>query len=247
MTVFRHIWAAYAVALFLILMTFSMPVFFMNMAVKPGNPALRRNIWYLHHFFTPIFLTMIGIRLKIAGREKLDRKQSYVIVGNHRSSLDFIVHAHSFPGVCRFLAKQELQKIPVFGWVVKKMCLTVDRSSAMSRARSVVAIKQQLAEGWSIFIYPEGSRNNSDDPIGPFYDGAFRIAIQTGAPLVVETILNINDVTTGYGLQPGRVHVIWDGPIVTSGMSSEDIPNLKAQVEAIMLGRMTGKQIEVEY
>lgn len=247
MTVFRKIWAVYAVALFLILMTFSLPVILFNMALKPGRPALHRNIRYLHHFFTPAFLALIGIRLDITGREKADSKQSYVIVGNHRSSLDFIVHAHAFPGVFRFLAKQELQKIPVFGWVVKKMCLTVDRSSAMSRARSVVALKQQLAEGWSIFIYPEGSRNKTGGPIGPFYDGAFRIAIQTGAPVIIETILNINDVVAGYDLQPGVVHVVWDGPIDTTGMTAGDIPQLKTRVEEIMLGRLAGKQVAVEF
>lgn len=238
MTVFRKIWAVYAVALFLILMTLSVPVIVFNMAVKPGAPALRRNIWYLHHVFTPVFLTLIGVRLSLEGQDKLDPRQSYVIVGNHRSSLDFIVHGHSFPGVFRFLAKQELQKIPVFGWVVKKMCLTVDRSSAMSRARSVVALKQQLAEGWSIFIYPEGSRNKSDELIAPFYDGAFRIAIQTGAPVAVVTILNINDVTFGYDLQPGKVRVIWDTPIETAAMTSADIETLKNRTEEIMSGRL---------
>jgi 1-acyl-sn-glycerol-3-phosphate acyltransferase len=238
MAVFRKIWAVYAVALFLILMTLSLPVIGVNMAFSPGVKALRRNIWYLHHFFTPLFLSLIGIRLDISGQEKLDRKQSYVLVGNHRSSLDFIVHAHAFPGVFRFLAKQELQKIPVFGWVVKKMCLNVDRSSAMSRARSVVALKHQLADGWSIFIYPEGSRNKNTDALGPFFDGAFRIAIQTGAPVAIETIVNINDVTIGYDLQPGVVRVIWDEPIPTTGMTADDIPALKNRVEQIMLGHI---------
>ena len=239
MTIFRKIWAAYAAILFLVLMTLSLPVILLNMIIAPGIPALRHNIWYLHHFFTPLFLTLVGVRLRIEGREQLDKRQSYVIVGNHRSSLDFIVHAHAFPGVFRFLAKQELQKIPVFGWVVKKMCLNVDRRSAMSRARSVVALKQQLAEGWSIFIYPEGSRNKSDDMLGPFYDGAFRIAIQTGAPLVIETILNMSEIAEGYDLNPGVVRIVWDGPISTTGMTAADIPTLKSEVEQKMRERIT--------
>ena len=238
MTIFRKIWAAYAVLLFLVLMTLSLPVLLFFMAFTPGERALRNNIFYLHHIFTPLFLTLVGIRLKVEGRGRLDRKQSYVIVGNHSSSLDFIVHAHAFPGVFRFLAKQELQKIPVFGWVVKKMCLIVDRSSAMSRARSVVALKQHLAEGWSIFIYPEGSRNKSDDLLGPFYDGAFRIAIQTKAPLAVETILNMSKIASGYGLRPGTVRIVWDEPIPTVGMTANDIPALKERVEQMMRGHL---------
>ncbi len=234
----RKIWAIYAVALFLILMTLSLPIIGLNMIISPGPKALRRNIWYLHHAFTPAFLTLVGIRLKVQGQEKLDPHQSYIIVGNHRSSLDFIVNGHAFPGVFRFLAKQELQKIPVFGWIVKKMCLIVDRTSAMTRARSVVAMKQQLAEGWSVLIYPEGSRNTTQAPLGPFFDGAFRLAIQMGAPIAVQTIVNIRAVTSStqpLDLRPGTVRIVWDTPIPTAGLKAEDIPALHKQVETIML------------
>lgn len=233
------IWAIYAAALFLVLMALSLPVVLVNMALTPGKRALRNNIYFLHHLFTPTFLTLVGIRLKVEGREHLDPKKSYVIVGNHSSSLDFIVNAHAFPGVFRFLAKQELQKIPVFGFIVRKMCLVVDRSSPMSRARSVVALKQQLAEGWSIFIYPEGSRNDGNRPLGPFYDGAFRIAVQTGAPLAIQTIVNIREITAnGAGLRPGTVRIVWEAPIPTDTLGTEDINPLKEKAESIMLQRL---------
>ena len=233
------IWAVYAAALFLILMTLSLPLVGINMAFSPGKRALRNNIYYLHHIFTPLFLTMVGIRLKVEGQERLDPRQSYVIVGNHNSSLDFIINGHAFPGVFRFLAKQELLKIPVFGFIVRKMCLVVDRSSAMSRARSVVALKQQLAEGWSIFIYPEGSRNMTDQPLAPFFDGAFRIAIQTKAPVAVQTIVNIRHITAnGKGLRPGTVRIVWEDPIPTDGLNSKDIESLKEKTESVMRQRL---------
>ncbi|MCC7464997.1 MAG: 1-acyl-sn-glycerol-3-phosphate acyltransferase [Saprospiraceae bacterium] len=234
-----RIWAIYAAAMFLILMTLSLPIIGLNMVITPGKRALKNNIYFLHHLFTPVFLTLVGIRLKVEGKEMLDPSRSYVIVGNHKSALDFIINAHAFPGVFRFLAKQELQKIPVFGFIVRKMCLTVDRSSAMSRARSVVALKQQLAEGWSIFIYPEGSRNASDQPLGTFYDGAFRIAIQTGAPLAIETIIDIDRITAGgKGLRPGVVHIVWETPIETTEMGSNDILPLKERAEELMRSRL---------
>ncbi|MFZ4475153.1 MAG: lysophospholipid acyltransferase family protein [Saprospiraceae bacterium] len=237
MFLFRKFWAIYAVVLFLTLMTFSVPVLLFNMLVFRGPKALRNNIWYLHHVFTPTFLLLIGIRLQIEGSAHLDPNRSYIIVGNHRSSLDFIVNAAAFPGVYQYLAKQELMKIPVFGWVVRNMCLIVDRSSAMSRARSVVAIKQQLSAGWSVFIYPEGSRNATNEPLAPFFDGAFRIAIQTKAPIAVQTIVNIRDVSdsTRFGeLKPGNLRIIWDKPIETADLQSTHIESLKLEVEAIM-------------
>ena len=142
MQIFRAAWAVYGVVLFLLMMLLSIPVLLFNMILAPGKKALRNNIWYLHHPFSRTFFMLIGVRIKVEGLEHIDRKQSYVIVSNHRSSLDFIANAVVFPGIFRFLAKQELQKIPIFGWVVKKMCLTVARKRAISRARSVIAMKK---------------------------------------------------------------------------------------------------------
>jgi 1-acyl-sn-glycerol-3-phosphate acyltransferase len=238
MVFFRKIWAVYAVLLFILMMFISMLVLLVNMALSPGNRALQRNIWYLHHVFTPTFLTLVGIRVQVEGAEKIQSGQSYVLVGNHSSALDFIVNAHAFPGVFQFLAKQELHKVPVFGWVVKKMCLTVDRSSAMSRARSVVDLKHQLAAGWSIFIYAEGGRNQTAEPLAPFYDGAFRIAIQTKAPIAIQTIVNMKDIAStakAIDLRPGVVRIVWDGPFETADLSTADIPVLKEKVRQTML------------
>jgi len=242
--ILRTIWAIIAILFFLLLMLFSTPWILFNMIAASGPIALRRNIWYLHHVFTPIFLRLIGIRLNIEGLEKIDATQSYIIVGNHRSSLDFIVNAAAFPGVYRYLAKKELIKIPIFGWVVKKMCLIVDRESRMSRARSIVALKQQLAAGWSVFIYPEGSRNKTNDPLGVFHDGAFRIAMQTGKPIVIQTIVNIrdvNDTRSAIDLAPGVVRIVWDGPIETSNMNAENVTVLREQVQQIILKNLTEK------
>lgn len=249
MVFLRKIWAVWAVLLFIVMMTLSLPVIGLNMITAPGERALRRNIRFLHHVFTPVFLALAGIRLQVEGRDKLDPAQSYVIVSNHRSSLDFILNAYAFPGIFRFLAKRELQQIPVFGWIVKKMCLTVDRRSAMSRARSVVDIKKQLAAGWSIFIYPEGSRNRTEKSLGPFYDGAFRIAIQTKAPVAVQTVLNVRDVTAAAGsadLWPGTVRIAWDEPMPTAGLTAADIPALKEEVQRRMLRHLSAEVVLVE-
>jgi 1-acyl-sn-glycerol-3-phosphate acyltransferase len=221
-------------------MLISIPYVILMMVFFQGKRALRKNIYFLHHVFTPIFLFFAGISLKVIGKEKIDKNTSYVIVSNHSSSLDFIVNAEAYPGVFRFLAKQELLKIPIFGWVVKKMCLIVDRSSAMSRARSMVELKRELAEGMSIFIYPEGGRNQSEDLLGTFYDGAFRIAIQTAAPLMVQTIVNMKDISStaqSIDLCPGVVKIVWDGPFMPK--KGDDVNELKEKVRGIMLERMS--------
>ncbi len=241
MSFLRKIWAVYGVLLFLFMMFLSLPIVVANMVFAPGERALRRNIHYLHHPFSAVFFTLIGVRLTVSGKEKLDPKASYVIVSNHRSALDFIANGHAFPGVFRFLAKQELQKIPVFGWIVKKMCLIVDRSSAMSRARSVVLLKNELQNGMSIFVYPEGGRNATAEPLAPFFDGAFRVALQTKAPIAVQTILNVQEISNtakSVDLWPGKLNIVWDTPIPTENLTADDLPKLKEQVIQLMLNHL---------
>ncbi|MFN4081469.1 MAG: lysophospholipid acyltransferase family protein, partial [Saprospiraceae bacterium] len=204
-----------------------------HMAVVPGPRALRRNIHFLHHRFTPVFLFLIGVRLHVQGKERIDPNRAYIIVANHRSAIDFILNARAFPGVFRFLAKKELLSIPVFGWVVGKMCLIVDRSSQSSRAKSMALLVDQLDAGWSIFIYPEGRRNRGSEPLAPFYDGAFRIATQTGAPLLIQTTLDVHRVSAtakAADLWPGVVRITWDGPIETRGVDIQTLKNFTRQI-----------------
>jgi 1-acyl-sn-glycerol-3-phosphate acyltransferase len=240
----RKVWAGYAVVLFLLMMlVLSLPIMSFHMIVTPGERALRKNLNFLYHWFTPIFLTLVGVRMRVTGLENIRTDQSAVIIGNHRSALDFIVHCHSYPGVFRFLAKQELTKVPIFGWVVGKMCLIVDRSSPMSRARSMVALKEHLAHGWSIFIYPEGSRNKTTEPLATFYDGAFRLAIQSKAPLAMVVIKNISDITSSaksVDLSPGTLYIHWCGMIDTSGYTADQMNELKDAAREMMERELRG-------
>lgn len=240
MSIFRFIWAVYGMLLFLIMMLLSIPYILANMTFVQGKQALRRNIWYLHHPFSKIFFTLTGIRVKAHGLDRFDPKQSYVIVGNHNTALDFVADAVVFPGIFRFLAKEELKKVPIFGWVVSKMCLTVDRKSAISRARSVIALKKEVEEGVSVFIYPEGSRNKTNDPIAEFYDGAFKIAVQMGTPILPMTIVNISDICRPgkIDLCPGTLHIVYDVPIPTKDLKNEDVAALKEQVRNTMTAHL---------
>lgn len=237
MRLLRAIWAVYGIALFLLMMLVSIPYLLVNMVFLPEKKAIRRSIWYLHHVFTTVFFALIGVRIKVIGREKVDRIQSYVLVGNHQTALDFVANGYAFPGVFRFLAKQELQKIPIFGFVVKKMCLVVDRKSMSSRSQSLVALKKELEEGVSVFIYPEGTRNKSQEPLGHFYDGAFRLALQTRATILPMVILNAPNVCQPgqLDLWPGTLKIAFGDPIPTADLPDESAGTLKEQVRSAML------------
>lgn len=236
MSILRNIWAIYGILIFFALWVVLFPFYFIAFLIFPTK-GIRHIIWFSHHIYTRVFFTLVLIRIKVEGRKLLSRKENYIIISNHRSSIDFMINANAFPGVYKFLAKSELVKVPLFGMLVKRLCVLVDRKNSSSRLKSIENLKETLMEGYSVFIYPEGTRNRTENLLGNFHKGAFRIAIETQTPLAIQTIVGIENVSAkaaSVDLCPGNVKVIWSEPIPTKGLTQKDIPDLVKQVRKRM-------------
>ena len=236
----RKIWAGYGFFIFLLLWLLLMPIIVLAFLCSPliGQRPL---IWFLHHFYTRLYFLLIFIRVKVRNRRVLNPNQSYIIVSNHVSPVDFMLNAMAFPRAYKYLAKKELTKIPIFGIIVKRLCVLVDRADAASRRKSIQYLQKTLKEGYSVFLYPEGTRNQSDEPLQSFQKGAFRLAIQTGTPIAVQTIVGIERISGkgDFNLRPGKVDVVWSAPIETAGLTLTDVPQLEAAVRDAMLASLT--------
>lgn len=240
MKLFRTIWAIYGMLVFFILWLVLMPFYFLAFATFP-KPWRKAIFWFSHHGYARLFFALTLIRIKVYGLENLDPKQTYIIVSNHVSALDFMVNARAFPGIYKYLAKRELVKVPLFGYIVRKMCVLVDRKDARSRAQSIQYLKETLAEGYSVFLYPEGTRNRTDKPLLPFHKGAFKIAIESGVPIAIQTITKIKNVCNsaeGFDLCPGTIEVRWSKPVPVKGLTEKDVSALSNQVRNEMLRQL---------
>ena len=156
--------------------------------------------------------------------------------------VDILCCAIAAPFLFKFLAKKELTKLPLFGSIVRWFCVVVDRKNAASRKESFENMKAALAEGFSVFIAPEGTRNQTDEPLQKFYEGAFRLAIETQQPLLVLTLVNpgnLNNPRKKMDLSPGLVDCYFDEPIETEGMGLEDLPEVEGRVRRLMLNHLT--------
>ena len=94
------------------------------------------------------------------------------------------------------LGKKELSKIPFFGWLTSKWAIWVDRSSPESRKEGSEKLKQILSGGTSVLVAPEGTRNNTDEPLLPFRYGPFRLAIESQIPILPVIIHNAGKLMT---------------------------------------------------
>jgi 1-acyl-sn-glycerol-3-phosphate acyltransferase len=239
MNILRKLWAIYGILVFFLLWLVLFPFYYIAFLVFP-RAWVKHIIWFSHQVYTRLYFGLTLVRFKVEGLENIDLRQPYIIVSNHQTALDFMMNARAYPGVYKFLAKKELIKVPVFGFIVKKLCVLVDRTSGASRSSSMKYLHRTLEEdGYSVFIYPEGTRNTTPDPLLPFHKGAFRIAIESQKPIAVQTIIGVEKISNpkkkGLDLWPGTVRIVWSKPIETAGLTMNDVDSLSEQVKAVIL------------
>jgi 1-acyl-sn-glycerol-3-phosphate acyltransferase len=141
----------------------------------------------------------------------------------------------------RVLGKGEMAKVPIFGYIYSRAVVMVDRRNAQGRSRSVRELKSVLAMDTSIFIFPEGTFNETHRPLKEFYDGAFRIAIETQTPLQPILFLDTYDrmhYASIFCLRPGLTRAVFLPAVEVEGLTITDLPELKARVYAIMEGAL---------
>jgi len=183
-----------------------------------------------------IFSMLTFIRYSYYGRENFRPGQAYIYVSNHTSFLDIPGLTMLFPGEYRPLAKKELLKIPIFGWIARSAAVIVDRSSGESRKRSMDKLKQMLLDGLSILIFVEGTQNRTKEPLQPFKEGAFRIAIDTQQPILPMVVVGAGPLMPPgtIRMHPGHVKILVAPEISTVGLGVSDMGRLKQQAYDVM-------------
>jgi len=153
------------------------------------------HIFHSHsHKWSKLLLKISGVKLKVTGREKIDKSKSHIYVANHASLYDIpILLAGLDDNVC-IMYKKELEKIPIFGYGLKKSpFISIVRSDPRKALESIQNSLKTLKDGDSLFIFPEGTRT-TDGNMTPFKRGAFMIASISGLPIVPVTIKGSFDI-----------------------------------------------------
>jgi 1-acyl-sn-glycerol-3-phosphate acyltransferase len=231
---FRLLYCVYALVVFIAGMLCVLPfvaVFSLQGAKKGGN-----RIYGICRWWDKVWLFLVGIRSRVFSAEIVDPSRPYVFVSNHISYLDIpmILQAVKRDSL-RILGKMELSRVPVFGYIYSRAVVMVDRSSMKDRSRSLRDLRTILADELSVFIFPEGTFNETGKPLKDFYDGAFRIAIEMQTPVQPMLFLDTYDrmnYATIFALCPGRSRVVFLPAVEVEGIADAEV--LKEKVFAIM-------------
>lgn len=233
------LYSIYAFVLFIVLM---IPVFIWALIVIPFGKIKGGNLLYKAcTLWGDIWCFLIFIHHKNIYEEPIEKGTSYIFVSNHISYFDIPILVKTFRMPIRPLGKAETAKVPLFGFIYKHAIVTVERGSAPNRAKSVSLLKSVIRKGVSVLVFPEGTFNETGKPLKEFYDGAFRIAIETGTPIVPVLMLDTHDrlhYKSIFTLTPGRSRSVFLPLVSTEGLETKDTSLLKEKVSAIMEERL---------
>lgn len=230
---FQLLYCLYAYSLFILMILIFFPCV---LICFPLGRIRGGNIMYdLFRFFGNGWFKLIGINQSFIYESTPDPNQQYIFIANHIAYVDAVITVLSVKHHFRPIGKAELLKIPIFGFIYKFCVVTVDRSSAEDRARSLDDLRKVLARGISIVVFPEGTFNMADAPLKEMYDGAFKLAVETGKPLQPIIFLDAFDrmhYRHFFTLTPGKSRSVYLDPIDPAQYPDADYKALNKIVEA---------------
>lgn len=226
----NRLYSMYALTVF-ILLAICVLLAYVSISWLPEKKRLL-GIYKINWVWQKSWCLLTGVRVQVVDPHKRDPKATYIFVVNHSNMLDILVAGGSIVHPFRPLAKKELLNIPILGWVFRFMFLPVDRKSVQSRSRSFQRMVEKLKEGISILIFPEGTRNRTPEPLKSFYDGAFRLSVETGVPILPVVILNVRNLqpVNTFRLYPGKIQLKYLDPVFPSTQDSDSFPRMKEKI-----------------
>lgn len=198
--------------------------------------SISKEKWYpffikVARVWAKVILFGMGFNISVKREQQLEKRKSYMFIANHTSMTDIMLMLYVIkdnPFV--FVGKQELSKIPIFGFFYKRTCILVDRGSNKSKMEALEQAKNRLERGLSICIFPEGGvPSDRNTVLDPFKDGAFRLALEYQIPIVPITFYD-NKKRFSYDFfsgSPGRMRARIHKFIDTKNLMPEDKRTLK--------------------
>ncbi|MBM3432805.1 MAG: 1-acyl-sn-glycerol-3-phosphate acyltransferase [Bacteroidetes bacterium] len=243
-SVFQFFFSLYAFLVFVALLVLLFPFFLLAALggkIKGGNAIMR-----LCRFWGDCWLLLIGIRHQVSEENRPDPKKSYIFVGNHISYIDAAFIITSVRQPFRALGAAEYGRYPLFGYVYQLVVVCVHRKDPDSRAASVQVLRTFLRKGISVLIYPEGTFNMGTTALSEFYNGAFRLAIETQTPIKPLLFLDAFDrmhYRSLFTVNPGRSRAVFLEEVSVEGYTLDDLETLKQRVYQLMESQLLQRKV----
>ncbi|WP_297635297.1 lysophospholipid acyltransferase family protein [uncultured Clostridium sp.] len=207
---------------------------------KPSDKKFNKSVYALSSTWAKLMMKLSGARVKVYGQEKLNDDETYLYVGNHQSNFDIPLLMSAIKGPKGFIAKKEMENIPILSFWMKKMhCVFMDRTNMRKSAEAIVKGIQILKAGQSMVIFPEGTRSKGG-PVKEFKAGSFKLALKSKVKIVPVTVNGSYKLLDANGgkIVPSDVEVYLHDPIDVTLLSKEEIADLHNTVRNIVTSKL---------
>jgi 1-acyl-sn-glycerol-3-phosphate acyltransferase len=173
-----------------------------------------------------VWLVLVGCPYQIRGKQHFKKGEAYIVTCNHNSLLDVPLSSPFIVGANKTIAKSSFAKVPLFGFFYMKGAVLVNRKDDRSRRESYEKMKNVLKGNMHMCVYPEGTRNRSDEPLKKFHDGAFRLSVDTGHSILPAVIFGTKKAVPankGFFFLPTRIGIHFLEPVSPAGKTVEQL------------------------
>ena len=183
-------------------------------------------------------LWITGAKVTVIGEENVPKDQAVLYVANHRSYFDILLTYSRCRNLTGFVAKKEMLNYPFLRtWMKRVYCLFLDRDNIREGLKTILTAIEQVKNGISVFIFPEGTRNKGDElSLLPFHAGSFKIAEKSGCPIVPVALNNTINIFEGHLPYIRKTHVVLEycSPIYMNEMEKEDRKKIDVYCQKII-------------
>lgn len=175
-----------------------------------------------------LILWETGAQITVTGRENIPADRPVLYVSNHRSYFDILLGYTNVTGLCGFIAKKEIERIPLLShWMRKLYCLFLDRENMKAGLDTILKAIEYEKQGISVFLCPEGTRNQGEEML-PFREGGMKIAEKSGCPVVPVAITGTDNIFENHvpWIRPASVAIQFGEPIFLEGMERSEKKHL---------------------
>lgn len=237
MTVVRRIYSIYCISVFIGLFTALLPFFL----VFIQRPSWRKSAVWLNHIWARGFFALCMVPVRVEYKAPLSKKKPYIFCANHFSYIDIPTMGLT-PVPFVFVGKNSMSRVPVFGYMYRKLHILVDRNNLRSKYETLQRSIETLEQGLSLTIFPEGGIVSKNPPtMANFKSGAFKAAVEKNVPIVPVTLChNWLFLPDDDKFLPNHrsLKVVFHEPIETKDYSVDSISELNSRVFNIIAAEL---------
>ncbi len=172
------------------------------------------------------------MRVYTEGIDQIETTTAYVYIPNHTSFFDIFSLLAYLPVDFKFILKEELMRLPILSWAMRKAgYISISRSSPARARKTLKGAIDMIKKGTSLVIFAEGTRS-CDGALQPLKRGAFQLAMASGAPIVPVAIKGSNEIMAkgSYKIKRGVIRITVARPIPTKNFRKQQMPALIERV-----------------